>query len=308
MHTRDSKNLTTIEDAIRWCAGRLESANLCFGHGTDNAIDEAVALTLFATKIPYQNLEPRLVAGLSAEARQRMTELLDERIRTRKPLPYLTNRAWFAGLEFYVDERVLVPRSPLAELAERGFTPWIDSGSIGRVLDLCTGSACIAIACASALPSAQIDATDLSRGALEVAAINRARHGLQERLRLIRSDLFGALQPVPYDVIVTNPPYVGTAEYAALPAEYRHEPAVGLQAGSDGLDLVHGILADAARFLTRRGILVVEVGETAAKLEQAYPQVPFTWLEFDRGGSGVFLLSAAELQQYESCWGRKKED
>lgn len=237
-----------------------------------------------------------------------MTELLDERIRTRKPLPYLTNRAWFAGLEFYVDERVLVPRSPLAELVERGFSPWIDPGSIGRVLDLCTGSACIAIACASALPSAHVDATDLSRGALEVAAINRARHGLQERLRLIRSDLFDALQPVLYDVIVSNPPYVGTAEYAALPAEYRHEPAVGLQAGRDGLDLVRGILADAARFLTRRGILVVEVGETAAKLEQAYPQVPFTWLEFYRGGSGVFLLSAAELQQYESCWGRKKED
>ncbi len=308
MQTHDSKNLKTIEDAIHWCAGRLESANLCFGHGTDNAIDEAVALILFATNIPYKKLEPSLAVSLSAGARRRMTELLDQRIRTRKPLPYLTNQAWFAGLEFYVDERVVVPRSPLAELIEQGFAPWIDPGSIRRVLDLCTGSACIAIACASALPSAHVDATDLSRGALEVAAINRARHGLYERLRLIRSDLFDALQPEPYDVIVSNPPYVGAAEYTTLPAEYRHEPAVGLQAGSDGLDLVRRILADAARFLARRGILVVEVGETAAKLEQAYPQVPFTWLEFERGGSGVFLLNAAELQQYESCWGAKKQD
>lgn len=302
VQTDNSKSLQTIQDAIRWCAGRLESAELCFGHGTDNAADEAVALILFAAKIPYQDLDSRLGASLSAEARLRMTTLLDERIRTRKPLPYLTNQAWFAGREFYVDERVLVPRSPLAELVERGFAPWIDPDSIRRVLDLCTGSGCIAIACAFALPRARVDATDLSRDALEVAAMNRKQHGLEDRLNLIRSDLFDALEPKPYDVIVTNPPYVATAEYETLPAEYRNEPAVGLQAGTDGLDVIRRILADAARFLAGHGILIVEVGETVAQLEQAYPQVPFTWLEFERGGNGVFLLSAAELQQYESYW------
>lgn len=290
--------LITIQDFIRWGASRFSSAGLFFGHGTDNPIDEAAHLVLGAV-----NLGPELPAGLregrlTPAERVLVTELIERRVAERVPAAYLTGRARFAGLDFLVSRDVLVPRSPIAELVEAGFEPWIDPDSVGRVLDLCSGSGCIGIAAAVYLPDADVDLLDISPAALEVARRNVERHRVADRVRVLASDLFASLSGDRYDVIVSNPPYVARREYDSLPPEYRQEPEVGLLGGEDGLDLVVRILDSAAHHLTDDGILVVEVGSSAAELERRFPAVPFTWLEFERGGEGVFLLTRAQLERH----------
>ncbi|MGQ9659433.1 MAG: 50S ribosomal protein L3 N(5)-glutamine methyltransferase [Thermochromatium sp.] len=291
--------LISIQDFVRWGASRFNAAGLHFGHGTDNALDEASLLVLGAL-----NLAPNLPANfrdcrLTPAERVRICELIDRRISERVPAAYLIGRAWFAGLEFRIDPHVLVPRSPIAELVEVGFDPWIDADHIHRVLDLCTGSGCIGIAAAVYLPDADVDLVDISPEALAVARDNVARHGVGDRVRLFESDLFAALGDQRYDVIVSNPPYVSRAEFAALPAEYHNEPPLGLLAGEEGLEIVLRILDEAAAHLNEHGILVVEVGSALPALEARLPGVPFTWLEFERGGEGVFLLTREQLLEVQ---------
>jgi ribosomal protein L3 glutamine methyltransferase len=287
--------LISIQDFVRWGASRFNAAGLHFGHGTDNAIDEAALLVLSAL-----HLDPNLPAHfrdcrLTPAERVRVCELIERRVVERVPAAYLIGRAWFAGLEFRVDEQVLVPRSPIAELVEVGFDPWIDADRVGRVLDLCTGSGCIGIAAAVYLPDADVDLVDISPEALAIARDNVERHGVGDRVQVFESDLFAALGDQRYDVIVSNPPYVSRAEFEALPAEYHNEPHLGLLAGEDGLDIVLRILDEAAAHLNERGILVVEVGNSLSFLEARLPGVPFTWIEFERGGEGVFLLTREQL-------------
>jgi ribosomal protein L3 glutamine methyltransferase len=289
--------LTTVRDYIRWGTSRMNAAGVHFGHGTDNALDEAATLVLHALHLPADLPDAYLAAVLTPSERETVRMLIEQRITTRQPAAYLTQRAWFMGLSFQVDQRVLVPRSPIAELIERQFQPWLpDPEAVTTVLDLCTGSGCIGIACAYAFPAAQVDLVDISPAALEVATLNVAEYGLQERVQVIDSDLFTALQGRRYPLIISNPPYVDHAEYATLPEEYRHEPSLGLLAGTDGLDIIRHILDQAGEYLTEDGWLVVEVGSSQAALLAAYPDLPFIWPEFERGGGGVFLLPAHALR------------
>ncbi|MCO6412181.1 MAG: 50S ribosomal protein L3 N(5)-glutamine methyltransferase [Thiogranum sp.] len=294
--------LRTIRDLVRWGASRFRQAGLVFGHGTDNAFDEALVLAAHALYLPVDFPQQYLGARVTAEERDAVLDIFRRRLETRKPAPYLTNEAWFAGLSFYVDERVLVPRSPLAEWIERGFEPWLQSDTVERVLDLCTGSGCIAIACAVYFHSAQVDAVDISDEALEVARRNVQAHGVQDWVHLLKSDLYDALGTRRYQLIISNPPYVSPEEMRSLPEEYRHEPEIGLAAGSRGLDAVLRILAQAGDYLEPDGILVVEVGNSQQALAEAFPEVPFLWLEFERGGHGVFLLDVQQLQQYQTLF------
>lgn len=291
-------SLSTIRDFIRWGASRFREAGLTFGHGTDNALDEAAVLVAHAVHLPPGLPEHYLAATLTPSEREAVTELLVRRVRERKPAPYLTHEAWFGGLSFYVDERVLVPRSPIAELVENAFAPWVVPENVGCILDMCTGSGCIAIACAQAFPHALVDAADISAEALAVAQINVERYALQDRVRLIQSDLFDSLDGGGYDIIVSNPPYVPTAEFAQLPEEYRYEPRLGLESGAGGLAAALEILRRAPDYLRAGGILVVEVGYSAEALVQRLPQVPFFWLDFARGGEGVFLLTAEQIREH----------
>ncbi len=252
---------------------------------------------LHALDLPHSG-DPALYARrVSSRHAQRVEELITRRIEERIPAVYLTGETWFAGLPFHVDRRVLIPRSPIAELIERRFAPWIDARRVRRLLDVGTGSGCIAIACAKALPHSRVDAADISPEALEVAAINVRRHRLGRRVRLVLSDHFSALARERYDIIVANPPYVGRREMSGLPPEYRHEPALALAAGRDGLGSVRVILREAARHLRPGGLLIVEVGNTEAAVRRAFGRLPFLWLEFERGGGGVFLLTAEQVVQ-----------
>jgi len=289
---------------IHWGADCFDKAGLVYGHGTDNALDEAASLVLHSLDISYDQPDAVLDKEVSETDYARVVGLLEQRVSTRKPAAYLMDEAWFAGMPFYVDERVLVPRSPIAELIAAQFSPWIDPERVTRILDMGTGSGCIAIACAVAFPEAQVDAADVSRDALDVARINTARHGVDGRVNLVESDLFSALGGRTYDIIVSNPPYVPREEAGQLAAEYQHEPAAGLIAGEDGLDIVVQMLKDAARYLASDGILVVEVGYTHAALQAQYPEVPFVWLDFENGGAGVCLLEAARLAQYQETFDR----
>ncbi len=274
---------------------RLQRARVFFGHGTDNAWDDAAALVWHALRLP-DNPTPGVYEGAVSQAGQRAVEaLIERRVSERIPAVYLTGQTWFAGLPFSVDARVLIPRSPIAELIEQRFAPWVDASRVRRILDIGTGSGCIAVACAKAFPKARVDAVDISPDALDVARANARRHRLGKRVRLLISDHFSALAGETYDIIVSNPPYVGASELQALPPEYAHEPRQALAAGRAGLDSVRVILNEAARHLRPGGSLIVEVGNTERAVRRAYPGLPFTWLQFERGGGGVFLLQAAAL-------------
>ena len=292
---RASRESATAADLILSVERRLKRARVFYGHGTDNARDEAAALVFHAMGLAHDDASRALRRRSTAAQRESIEALTARRIDERVPLAYLTHEAWFAGLPFYVDERVLIPRSPIAELIERRFAPWIDPRRVRDIVDIGTGSGCIALACAKAFPRARVDAVDIDPAALEVAAINRRRLRLTRRVRLVESDHFTALSRRSYDIIVSNPPYVGAREMRGLPREYRHEPRLALESGRDGLDSVATILRAAARHLRPLGLLVCEVGNTERLLARAYPRVPFTWLDFERGGGGVFALTREQL-------------
>lgn len=273
----------------------MDAGDLYFGHGSPEPMDEAIQLALHCLGIPFARLEECLDRPVGGNVVRRLQQLLEIRCRTRKPMAYLICKSWFAGLEFYVDERVLVPRSPIAELVEKRFSPWL-TGDVRRILDLGTGSACIAVACAEAFPEASVDAIDSSSSALMVAAHNCSIHEAGRRVRLYRSDLFKAVAGKRYDLIVSNPPYVEARELIDLPREYHYEPRCGLQGGGDGLSVTRRILRGAARHLTDSGVLIGEVGSYAALLAATVPDLPFVWVNLERGGEGVFVLFASDLR------------
>ncbi len=290
-----TQELVTIIDFIRYGASRFAAEGLCFGHSYDNALDESTHLVLHTLHLPH-DLSPNYgQARLTKIEREQLSNLIERRISERKPVAYLTGEAWFAGLAFKVDERVLVPRSPIAELIENGFEPWLDGRTVHRALDLCTGSGCIGIAMAVHNPDWSVDCVDISEAALELARENARYQNVEQRVRVLRSDLFSALQQERYDLIVSNPPYVTEDEYRALPAEYAYEPSLGLKAGADGLDFALRILKEAPEHLQENGLLIVEVGESETALTALLPQIPFCWIEFKVGPMGVFVIERRDV-------------
>ena len=286
----------TVEQLIRKYGARFEAAELAYGHGTDNALDEAAWMVFAKLQLPHDAAEEAYQKVVAPAEIAELDVIADRRIDEQLPMAYLLNSAWFAGLEFFVDERVLVPRSPIAELIAARFEPWLATDDVRSIVDLGTGSGCIAIALARAFPVARVDAVDVSADALAVAAINVSRHDLADRVELIESDFFTALDGRMYDLIVSTPPYVDTADMQARPTEFRHEPELGLAAGNDGLESVNVILHHASKFLNDNGILICEVGNSQQALEEHYPGVAFVWLEFEHGGSGVFMLTKEQLK------------
>ena len=288
-------SLHTLRDFLRFAVSRFQQAGLVFGHGSDNAHDEAAYLILHTLHLPLDMLEPYLDAVLLADEKTELLGKLRERIEQRVPVAYITQHARQGDFDFYVDERVIVPRSFIYELLGEPLSPWIEYPElVHRALDLCTGSGCLAIQMAAHYPAAQIDAVDISLDALEVAAVNVEDYGLQERIQLVHTDLFEGLEGT-YDLIVSNPPYVDAESVDALPEEYLHEPELALGSGEDGLDATREILLHAAKFLNPKGVLLVEIGHNRDVLEAAYPELPFMWLETSGGDGFVFLLTREQL-------------
>jgi ribosomal protein L3 glutamine methyltransferase len=292
----DTESLITLRDWLRFAVSRFNESKLFFGHGSDNAFDEAAYLILHTLHLPLDRLDPFLDASLTHDEAEQVKTVIERRVRERLPAAYLTHEAWLAEHRFYVDERVIVPRSFIAELLPEQLAPWVENPEdVTRALDLCTGSGCLAILAALAFPAATIDAVDLSRDALDVAARNVADYGLQDRVELVASDLFTALAGRTYDVIISNPPYVNAESVTALPPEYQAEPALALGSGADGLDATRQILAQAKSHLNPGGLLVVEIGHNRDVLEAAYPALPFTWLDTESGDQFVFMLRQEDL-------------
>lgn len=290
------QELLTLRDLIRYGVSRLNAAQVALGHGSDNAWDETVYLVLHALHLPLDTLEPFLDARVLDEERNRVLELIDRRVTERVPAAYLTNEAWLRGHRFYVDARVIVPRSPIAELLDEGLSPWVqDAQAVDSVLDMCTGSGCLAILSALAFPYAQVDAVDVSPDALEVARRNVDDYGLADRLALHQSDLFDSLPERQYDVIVCNPPYVNSGSMDVLPQEYRHEPQLALAGGADGMDLVRRILQAAPRYLSENGVLVLEIGHERDFFEAAFPELSPVWLDTEQASDQLLLLTREQL-------------
>jgi ribosomal protein L3 glutamine methyltransferase len=296
--SKSTQDFNTIIDFLRYGITCANSQGIFYGHGSDNANDDILALILSTLSLPVNCHEALLHARLTKDEKALLSQNMALRINDRIPVAYITNEAYFCDLSFYVDERVLIPRSPIAELIKNQFSPWIDESRVERVLDLCTGSGCIAIACCYAFPEAIVDAVDISAQALEVAKINLESHELQDVLTLIKSDCYARVPETRYDIIVSNPPYVGADEMLSLPAEYLHEPKIALETEQNGLAIVEKILHQAHDYLTEDGILVVEVGNSDEALIDAYPMVPFTWIDFEQGGHGVFILTREQLIEY----------
>jgi len=291
----------TVRDLLRYAVSRFNAAKLFFGHGTDNAYDEAAYLVLHALHLPLDRLDPFLDARLLPNEIAAVLKVIELRATERMPAAYITNESWLGGYRFYVDERTIVPRSFIAELIPEQFSPWIDdSASVGRILDLCTGSACLPIMLADAFSGAAIDAVDISADALAVARRNVDDYELQDRITLVESDLYQHLPAGKYDLIVSNPPYVNSNSMAQLPDEYRREPQIALDGGSDGMDLVRKIVAGAAQRLTPSGLLLVEVGHEREHAEAAFPELELTWLSTSAGDDMVFLVTAEQLKQLAS--------
>ena len=295
-YLEETQPFETILDFYRFGCSRANEEDLYFGHGTDNSADDIMALILGSLSLPYQIDTHMLQARLTIEEKRFLASQLAKRILHKIPVPYLTHDAIFCELSFYVDERVLIPRSPIAELIKQRFSPWVNADKVLSILDLCTGSGCIAIACCYAFPEASVDAIDISCEALDVASINRDNHHLEDRLTFIESNCFDNVPKARYDIIVSNPPYVGRDEMQMLPVEYQHEPSLALEAEQNGLHIIEKILCTAADYLNDDGILVVEVGNSEDALVHAYPMVPFVWLDFEHGGQGVFLLTARDVK------------
>ena len=295
MHDKSFLQLTTVNQFLQWISDYFAANDIFFGHGTDNPWDEAVVLVTHVIGLdPFVNADAGELV-LDEQQKRRLYELVTRRVEQRIPAPYLVGEAWFCGLRFLVNESVLIPRSPIAELIEQSFQPWLTEPP-KRILDLCCGSGCIGIACAYAFPEAEVVMSDISPEALEIAQQNIALHQLGNRVTAIESDLYGNLGHEKFDLIISNSPYVNAQDFAEMPPEYHHEPSLALESGNDGLDFTRRLLAESHKHLTEDGILVAEVGNSWLDLDAAYPQLPFTWLEFEYGGHGVFLLNKSLLQ------------
>ncbi|RDX37056.1 50S ribosomal protein L3 N(5)-glutamine methyltransferase [Kangiella sp. HD9-110m-PIT-SAG07] len=299
IYQQAESELSTIADFVRFAATQFHQSDLYFGHGTDNPWDEAVAVVLQMLDLPVDYPQSMLDAKVLSEEKKHLIHAIKTRVTERKPLAFITNKAYFAGLEFFVDERVLVPRSPIAELIHNDFYPWLEADN-PKVLDLCCGSGCIGLAVAAYIEDAEVVMSDISEDALTVAEINTERLGLYHKARAVQSDLFDGLEGEQFDLIVSNPPYVDAEDLADMPQEFHHEPEIGLGSGDDGLNLTRQILENAAHYLTDQGVLIVEVGNSWPALEETFPEVEFHWIEFEQGGDGVFVLTKKQLMEHFS--------